>query len=226
MKKVLFLCFMMCFFFSSYGQDKDEFIEVMVEDSMQVEPEEIFYMVMLASVHTAFDTIYIENTPPVRIKPDIEESKTEKLYKLIARMKLDTVALKEFNITTNEYREAEKTIVLHFRSKTKLQEFIKEVKKIQGLTGSIASVKHSKIEIYEQQLTKKLLSKAKSNATFIAEHSGKKAGRILQVREEQPDEAHGGWTMYPPLSALSQANYPQLSDKIILTKKLLVRYAW
>ena len=79
--------------------------------------------------------------------------------------------------------------------------------------------------MYEQQLTKKLLTKAKNNATFITEQSGKKLGKLLQVIEQQ-DESQGGWTVYPPLSALSQANFPNVSGKIILNKKLVVRYAW
>src|SRR5687768_1644241 len=103
MNKVLLLIIMMFFLTSSYSQDQKEFIEVIVEDSLEVEPEEIFYMVVLSSPITTSDTSYLENTPATKIPSSSNNSELDKFYKLIKRMQIDTLTVSELNISNYDY---------------------------------------------------------------------------------------------------------------------------
>jgi hypothetical protein len=224
--KIVLTLLMACCMLKGHSQEQQKFVEVIVQDSMQIEPEEIFYAVVLS--HQQFSTDTIMEWPKTIEKTSISknESPADMLNQLILSMGIDTLPAPEFNVQMRGYFPFDKAVLLHFMSKQKLILFLKKAQEIEGLSGSIHSLKNSQTEIYKQQLTKKLLNQAKKDAEFVAEQCGKKLGNLLQVKEEKVDEPIGGWTMYPPLSALYEANLASGNDKIIIKKKLVVKYAW
>ena len=83
--------------------------------------------------------------------------------------------------------------------------------------------------LYKQKLYKKLIEKAKEFAASIAEHTGRKLGSLIQIKEEDAVEPISGWTAYPPLSALADAgdsNGVSDSSRIVIYKKMVVRFSW
>ena len=65
MNRILLLLISICFMTQSKSQEQKEFVEIVAEDTLHVEPEEIFYVVMLSSSYANSDTVFMENTPPV-----------------------------------------------------------------------------------------------------------------------------------------------------------------
>ena len=128
MKKILSLIISICFMTQSKSQEQKEFVEIVAEDTLHVEPEEIFYVVMLSSSYANSDTVFMENTPPVKINTVKIDSRVDRLNKLISQMQIDTMVVNELNIIDG-YAESDKTMLLHFYSKTKLEAFVREAKK-------------------------------------------------------------------------------------------------
>jgi len=225
--KALLTLAMLCCLFQGLAQ-----IEVTAQDTVEVEPEEILYVVMLTHADFVSDSSMISTDtsvifePPVPVNDPKTKSAIDELMKLISASRIDTVPLTEFNIQWGNNYRFDKKVLLRFTSKDKLAAFVSKAKNIEGLLGNIVSLKSSQLSAREQDLIKKLLTKAKADAEFIAKQSGKQLGSVLEIREENPDEPVGGWTVYPPLSALYDYNPGQMPDKIILKRKLAVKYAW
>ncbi|MEP7318956.1 MAG: hypothetical protein ABI921_09435, partial [Panacibacter sp.] len=78
----------------------------------------------------------------------------------------------------------------------------------KSLIGSIETAAAKNELSYYKNLYKKLIEKANTKATMIALSGNLKLGTIFSVIENKPEDAPGGWTAYPPLSALSNNVVP------------------
>jgi hypothetical protein len=61
---------------------------------------------------------------------------------------------------------------------------------------------------YQKALYKKLIAEATSRAQTIASYAHRPLGRIISVQEKNTEKSDGGWTSYPPLSALRDVEVP------------------
>ena len=59
---------------------------------------------------------------------------------------------------------------------------------------------------------------------IIATQCNKNLGGIISIKEEK--QSVGGWTSYPPLSALVETSQSYLNDQIILERKVTIRFNW
>jgi len=203
---------------------QEQFVEVTLEDSIHIEPDEIYFTLMLDDETDSIDSTSDVQVKPINQPPD-NGNRIDKLNQLIKKMNIEVVEAPQFAITRETYEFSNTVKTLKFRSKTKLSEFIKQARMIPGIMGSITSLKSSEFENRSNEISGKLLEKCKAKAALIAKQAHKNLGSIQQVKEEN-GEPKGGWTMYPPLSALFHQEMGTNEQSIIIWKKMTVRMEW
>ncbi len=209
------------------SQSNEQYIEINVEDTMTLTPEEIIYVVMLTPEYGTSDTTSPETTiyvEPIQLKREPRTEEKQQIRKLIKDLKLDTLTSENYTISPNEY-EYETLFTIKFTSLEQLKRFIKAAKEIPGIMGVITEVRTSKKEAGEKILVQKILQKAFQQATDLANRINRKAGEVIQIKLDSfAEEGVGGWTSYPPMSALSPSRIGS-EARIIIYRKLTVRYA-
>lgn len=212
----------------SFSQNLNEFVEVIVEDSISLVPQEIIF-----SVYIIPD--YGEGVPDTGSGVEIKANQAKyeaiatELQELIKRQNINKIATSKWAIngTYNDY-QPKLFMQLKFNSLEKLESFITAASKIKKVHGFISSVSSSLENQYKQKLYKRLIEKAREDAGSLAGHAARKLGSLIQAREEEAMKQNaGGWTAYPPLSALGLSDN-DLTDSSVITiyKKLVVRFSW
>jgi hypothetical protein len=210
--------------FSAFAQE--QYVEVMVSDTVEVEPEVFFYSIVLQDLSSGSDstTFGISDKPPTAPALPADD-RLQQLQKLIRLFKIDTVAQNNLDLMDHNYYSVQVKYLLRFTSREKMNAFVTAIGKIEGINGGIKKLINTHQEIYYDRLYKKLLVQARGNATQLAQESGKTLGPVIQVKEV-PSDVEGGWTMYPPLSSLVDRPYPETISKILLAKTLVIRFNW
>jgi|GEM_PF-4617211 len=212
----------------AFAQTKP-FVEVVAEDTMQLNAEEIIYAVSHAHWFTTIDTvgaaIDFDTVATVAIPPEPAIDRLKEVRQIIQLMKLDT--LKEFNYAVSSREEFQQSAILvQFRSAARLKEFVNRIRAIEDVRGAIVSTKTSQEKAAEKILFQRLFDQAKAKAETLAQIAGKKLGAVASIKEK---EKQGGWTMYPPLSTIpgwhTEVSTEQ-SGKITLHRGLIVQFNW
>lgn len=205
------------------------FVEVVVEDTMQLDAEEIVYAVSYAHWYTTSDTvgaaIDFDTVATVAIPPKPTIDRLKEVRQIIQLMKLDTLRESNYAVLSREEFE-QSAILVQFRSAARLKEFVNQIKNIADVRGAIVTTKSSQARSAEKILFQRLFDQAKAKAETLAKIAGKKLGAIVSIREK---EIQGGWTMYPPLSTIpgwhSEVSREQ-SGRITLHSGLIVQFNW
>lgn len=227
MKYILIsVAFLYCTCFA-HSQNNFEYVEVIVEDSLQIEAEEFFYTIQ--EVNYAYSEAVgfkTNKSTHNKITP------LNQIRKIINELSIDTIGDEGFGFTT-VYNHEERAEVIHlkFTSQEKLVEFQRRAKEIKNLSGILTHTQSSKSELARKKLIQKLISKAKEEANYIAEQSKKTLGKIMIIKDadSQVESAEGEWASYPPLSVIPgwvTSISQQTQGKVILIKKMLIRFAW
>jgi len=230
-KYLLFIVLIFCSK-TSFEQVHEEYVEVIVEDSIKIDAEVIGYTLVLNAYNdvSAIDSTTITpNEKLVTTNWQINkqsENRNKEIRDLIHKLNIDTVENVSFSNTL--YGNNNDIINLRFKSKTLLKQFLKEIQKFELVRGDVTLLSNSKTEKYYPLLFKKLVAHAKLNAASLAIECKKQLGSIQQVKEENVYSA--GWTAYPPLGALREnvgENFETNTDyQIVLRKKFIIRYSW
>jgi hypothetical protein len=204
----------------------DEYIEIIVEDTLLVIPQNITYLIQIKK------ELKYERYPDTSLSYEgqspfdtTEASKSNlQILSLIKKMKIDTsyAFLPTNYVERNDQNTVFKKYKLHFNTYVTFLTFLQETASITNAECFILSMSHSKIRSFEEKLLSKLLTDGVNKAKFIGSSVRRPVGKILQIKEIQ-EEIEGKWTAYPPLSFLV-SNLQE--DKIILHKKLIIRFAW
>ncbi len=210
---------------AAYCQKENEFVEVVVFDTLQLSPRTIEFSL---AIRKDAEIVY---SKPTGNQPKLpKDTREELIRKIIEKQKIDTVADDEHPVLKEPYIEGvTKFFLLRFNSQQQFTSFINEVKSINNITGNIVSKKSDQEARYKEMLTKKLLEQALNEATYIAGQSKKSLVKLLQVKDEDMDSEKGGaagWISYPPLSALANFYGGEYQPKIIILRKLRVTYQW
>lgn len=231
MRNILLSFISVCFVLIANSQTSNTYIQVVAEDTIEVAPEEIIYNVYIASYSEYTDITKSSKSPSGKSAP--VNNDVAKLSAMIKRMDIDTIPVNNYIIQSEIYRSPIKSspkaaYSLRFTSKEKLRSFISEASQIEGLAGYIALLKSSKEQEAKNILTERLLAKAKTEAAYIARQSNRTLGELISVQEESIEKSSGGWTMYPPLSAIAESYFSDalIRDKIIVSRRLVVRFLW
>ncbi|HUC79711.1 MAG TPA: hypothetical protein VMR70_02300 [Flavisolibacter sp.] len=224
MLKIVFVLAAFCTTFFASAQTKP-FVEVVVEDTIQIDADEIIYHVghvdwtSVITVDTAaFDTMAVVPDVPV-------VNRLQDVRQLIKTMQLDT--LKEVRYTVSHYEGLQEPgISIRFLSIDKLKEFADRIRQLENTKGTIIATKSSKEKATEKILFQRLYNQAKKKAETLAQIAGKKLGDVIVVKEK---EQQGGWTMYPALSTIpgwhAEVGTGQ-NGKVILYRGLIVQFDW
>jgi hypothetical protein len=236
MKKTLLFCLIFNTNFL-FAQTNDPFVEVIAEDTIHLEADEITFTINFLNEEYGTTVDSVETTDPDTKRTPMENNEKNDSYRqlsaLLKQLHIDTLKSEDLLIKPEERynRFIRNSLRLRFYSKADLALFLSKAKEIKNIVGFISDATSKKEKEGEQRLYKKILAKAKEDANNIASFSNKNVGKLLQVK--QLEELPGGWTSYPPLSALGQAGemletvYPDMINGIIvLRKRISVRYEW
>lgn len=200
-------------------------MEVLVEDTMQIDAEEFIFAV----ISTEYEEVTERTTTKPVTKPGKITSITQ-VRNIIKEMGIDTMTPVSYSFANRPYDVTiQDQIQLKFQNKQTLKLFFDRIKSIKNISGTLITTSSSKTEVYKKELYKKILQQASSQAEMIASLSSKKISSLLSVKEENTEDAGGGWVSYPPLSVIPGWHTTLsegVTDKIILHKKITVRFAW
>ena len=209
----------------SFCQQENEFIEVIVQDTIHLAADKILFNVIIKRVEE-MSYLKAANSPKKAI---VQDRREELIRNIIEKQKIDTIPDDEHPILKEPVLEGiKKTFSLRFNSPQQFNRFIKEAGSINNISGNIVSKKSDQESGYRELLTKKLLEKALIEATYIAGQSKKSVGKLMQVKDDDisADGSAAGWTSYPPLSALYAFYGTEYQTTIVLARRLRVRYLW
>ena len=230
MRKIFLIIVLFFLSKTSFEQVHEEYVEVIVEDSIKIDPEIIEYTVTLepyaetSIVDSASSNSITETSISKNLQLNSEsEDRNRELRNLIKQLKIDTLEV-PVNTLSNLYSKDKSQITLRFKSIIVFNKFIKELIKLNISRGEVTSIQSSQKEKFYSVLSKKLIQLANINARILADQCNKKLGQIIQVKEEKIFE--GGWTAYPPLGGLGDYVKMNLDNQILIQKRFIVRYSW
>lgn len=197
------------------------FVEVLVTDSIHVMPDQFVLLITIDP-----EDVYPYKAPTTDGITKNLDQKTQVIRSAIRSLGIDTI---DSNESVAEFpRTKVRWLKLVFTSQQQLRQFIKSVRNVTGLSGYITSKKFSAMDSAVNKVVQKIVKTSGTQAAAIAAYSGKTLGALLSVKEEgaETDKVVGGWTSYPPLSALANAEMVSIDPEIIVEKTYRVRYAW
>lgn len=223
------------------------FVEFMIQDSVTIEADKIIYMVNF-TYDIYNDDENIENVSKDEMKSRrilTKQTKDLTQKKLIEfanrnRMKFTSIQEKEDNgDIQNDYGDIQLGL-LEITNNSNLKNQLEELSKIKHIKHIVIETSSTLEEKATQELTVRIIQKAKEKAQFYAQALQVKVVKILQISEFHPNQNtldtpyNGGWVVYPPLSTLpntlNKAAYGiyfqqnNRDTKILLNKAIFFRF--
>lgn len=245
MKKWLPLSF--CFFLSFAAVAQDNYVEVVVTDTMIVEPQEWTYFVYLQK--------HIEATanPPVEGGQQASDPKALQQKRAATKATIDSLRVLaqqnggeitgdpedplNFTLTPTRYYgdEAPHYLSVRFTKRQGIENFIRAVRHRGDLEGRIVATAHPDMPPYTDRLNARIMQKARQKATQLAQLAGRALGPVILVSEVVEPEKNlyqglfekmmdADRTSWLPGYHAGSPDYP--TDKIKLDKTLRVRFAF
>lgn len=189
---------------------QERFIEVVVQDTLSVEPDFI-ECVVLSPLPAHLGGEYEGDDEPKdelllesqRVAAEKKDARTDKalqqLFKKhrVSYRKVDDPALG--GVTGENWPRI--SYLVTFTDVKKMAAFNVEVRQLDGLESRVYNKKSSRMALYEKQLIGRLVEQAKAKAGAIAQAAGKQLLGIVQVKEigDVPDASRNqsGWVVYP-----------------------------
>ncbi len=234
MKKLLTVLFLAGLSLGIKAQEK--YVEVVVTDTMMVEPQEWSIMLSIQpSYDYAVDSVAIIDTMPISQSPIKEPSikvgtttiqQLQDLAKKHGAMLPGESGTSYSVISRNPYQS--EILVVNFRNRKKMDAFFKDLSTYKDVTGKIIKSNHSQLQPFQQALEIKLITAAKQKASRLATLNNKKLGDILVISEVAESEMGSFRTFLEELVKSSEGGrgvewMPQ--DKIRIEKSLKLRFA-
>lgn len=199
----------------------DESLQIEVADTIELVPEEIILAI-------AFPRNKDENLSLVKKNTkETTASQIQKIKNIAAKYTTDTLLKKETNLGDNYFDDNPiELYILRFTNFEKLIPFKNELSTIGNIKTFIFQLKSNKIDYWENILFKKVLDRSKKEAEFIAGQVNKKIIAIADLKISYDSDEPGKWISYPPLSMLASYKSINSKEKIILYKKITVKFNW
>jgi hypothetical protein len=231
------------FLFSFASSAQEQYVEVIVKDTMMVEPQRwiLFVNIEKEYDYTArTDTAAMTDTVAARSifgglhTPKLKEGTPPDELKALAR-KLNGKVLDD--ISPLQYsrrgRESDNSnyFSAEFSSRKSMEEFSKAAIKHSDVNITISGTFNSELERFKGLLDAKLINSAKQKATRLAELSGRKTGSIILVSEATASESNTLQDLIETIIKYDGAESRRLAmmnlfpDKIKIEKALKVRVA-
>lgn len=237
MKKLSFI--LMSILITSITYSQDTFVEVVVKDTMLLEPEEWIVFVNIQKQYdyttttTTIDTVFDPaRTPPTRVAPEVMS--LDELKKLVLKFKgqpifTDTSYTKSL-MNRRNYETKPQVLNVRFTSRINMENYLEAASAYNELENHIINAKHSKLEMYYENMEKKLIQRATKNATRLALLSGKKIGNVLVISEVTESGTQNLVDFLQTMLGVEAMSnklerYFTSTDKIIVQKALRIRFA-
>ncbi|MBL7726642.1 MAG: hypothetical protein JNM68_03105 [Dinghuibacter sp.] len=202
------------------AQQTERFIEISLTDTVEMEANDLVVLATTETQETGnFSTSNKKKNSPAFFV---------RFVALVKKLGTDTIPQTELQNTLVEGQWPAQTAFLGLRFKN-TAEYRGFREMIAGLSEGIQFRVVGKTFNHEadayKRLYAKMLAAARQQAEYIAGNS--KLTGILQVSvTDEPSGETTGWTIYPPLSALQQNVFSDITDHIIIRKKITVRFGW
>jgi hypothetical protein len=213
-KKTLFILFLLLNDLQLLNAQQ-KFVEVTVADTVIAEANTFIYKIIVSPTDDlpVYSDTSTNNKSVYDYYAEAErknKSKQQYFDSLMLVLKKQKFNFLQHSINNNfaitqssEQIYSEEIVLNSFDSLSLLYNKLKGLKKINGF---VAVAKAKNESYYQNILYKKIIDQAYKKARSIAEYSKQKIGNIISVTENKADK--GGWTIYPPLSALGDSEIP------------------
>jgi hypothetical protein len=205
------------------------FVEIIVEDTLHIAPDEIIYTVSYVDEDDYdIDTVITVSTTTDRVmheKTEMVPAAFHEVRMVINEMRLDTLTENNYTIANHRTYGSKQSIRIRFPSLAMLNQFTRRIKNLKNIVGAISSVKSFHEDAGMKELFKRLMVKARKEAESLAQLAGKKLGSLYSAQEQQ---VLGGWTSYPPLSDIPgwHTTLSSTDETIKLQRRFAVRFHW
>lgn len=245
MKKwvTLAVCFLLCF--AANGQDN--YVEVLVSDTLVVEPQEWNYFVFLQR-HLGATA-----NPPVVSGQRASDAKDLRQKRAVTKSTIDSLrALAQqhggeitgdpenplnFTLTPTGYYgdEAPQFLSVRFTNRQGIENFIRAIRHRGDLEGRITATAHPDMPPYTDRLNARIMQNARQKAAKLAQLAGRTLGPVIMISELTESEKNLYQGLYEKMMEADRTSwlpgwhagspdYP--TDKIKLDKTLRVRFAF
>jgi hypothetical protein len=190
---------------------QEKFIEVTVSDTVLAEAQTFVYKLSVAKDDNPF-YYTARNTNPAQLMEQQSKHAKRSLDSLILTLKqrkfniLPLSAQDTFEMAPLSYRAFSRRILVH--TLDSLVQLFQLIKNDTRITSTVDVAIASDESTYQKALWEKLIAKATEKAKNIAAFTNHRITGVLSVTDTPEEKNAGGWTSYPPLSALGDANVP------------------
>lgn len=178
MKKLLFLSLL----FNNFGFAQSGFIEIEIRDSIRIKPKKFEYHVQISeSKFARLDANGLAGTDSTKIKM---REKYKELEIFLENKKYKTRPLNNSEFQIHDYAGFWKLgFAVELQNSKELEKLTTELKSLDYISGSVGEIEYGDTELSEKRLFSKILAKAKRKGQMIADLTGQKLGKIIELKE-------------------------------------------
>ena len=227
---VIFLC-------SFKALSQEQYVEVVVTDTILVEPQEWTlyinfmdnYRVFPDTVTTMVDTVYAN--PSMRDGYMQNSSIIMEQIKAIVKKHGGRLEEDKFNSTARHRPYQQEALLASFTTRQAMEALIKELKVYTDVSVSIMNGTHKNLKTFEQVLESRLITDARQKAARLATLANRKLGSLILISEVTESEGGSLKTFLQTIMRMDAMGgrmglSPGPADKIVVEKSLRIRFAF
>ncbi|HSD13585.1 MAG TPA: SIMPL domain-containing protein [Flavobacterium sp.] len=228
--KILFAFVLLTLSFVSYSQNG--FIEIEVRDSVKLKPISIDYILSVEENYEEEAVSALEEVSEDSKSDELKAKAQEKIKLNNLETFLKKNKYKYISLTDSSFETGNKSRVyfeggysVTVSSVEELKKLTTEIKKMQDIAGYVGTVKYEEPNIYEDQLLKSLLEKAKIKAQKIATLANINLGKIIEIREVKEVD-NSSYNFFQQIMKLSGKNKHNLVNSFTnnYVKALVIKF--
>lgn len=244
-RNILLFLVVLVFSYKTFAQD--QYVEVVVKDTVLAEPQKwtVFVQIQESYDYTTItgvtgDSVSINSIPqPEKNGINTDQKKQTSINDLKSLVKKFNGRLIEestyVNYSSPLYRAGSNTernyLNAEFSTRSSLEGFMKAIAALHEVSANIVSTYSSQMEDIRNRLDDKLIKAARTQAAKLAQLGGRKLGNILLITEATAAESNPFQVLFDlikfdSMDRMRNAFNNSYSDKIKLEKTLKVRFAW
>jgi hypothetical protein len=237
----IFMCFI------SAAKAQEQFIEVVVTDSMMVEPREWNYFLLLqggdepatseaeANKPQSKDKGVVKTNPPTRLRQQTLDSIRMIATTFGGEIIGDPNSL-NFTMLPKSYMGNTDPQYLNIKFTTRLgiEGFVKAINKRGDIEGRITATTHPDLPPFSDRLNARIITMAKQKAEKLAQLAGRKAGPVILISEVAEPSKNLYQGLFEKMIEADRSSWlpgwvaqsvDSATDKIKLEKTLRIRFA-
>jgi hypothetical protein len=227
---------------------QDQYIEVVVTDTMMVEPKQWNYFLILQSSDEVASSETEANKPQPKGKDVV---KTAPSNLLLRQQTLDSIRMiagtfggeiigdpssLNFTMLPKSYLGNQDPQYLNIKFSTRLgiEGFVKAINKRGDIEGRITATTHPDLPPFTDRLNARLVSMAKQKAEKLAQLAGRKSGNVILISEVAEPTTNLYQGLFEKMIESDRSSWlpgwvaqsvDNATDKIKLEKTLRIRFA-